>query len=42
MDLPNVVSSVEWQAALDDPDGRQGDAYTWWRRHDQYPAEVVR
>ena len=42
MDLPNVVSPVEWQAALDDPDGRrQGGAYTWWR-HAQCPAEVVR
>jgi predicted dithiol-disulfide oxidoreductase (DUF899 family) len=40
LDLTPLGRQEEWE---DSPPGRtQTDAYTWWRRHDEYPAEVVR
>jgi predicted dithiol-disulfide oxidoreductase (DUF899 family) len=40
LDLTPLGRQEAWE---DTPPGRrQGDAYTWWRRHDEYPVEVTR
>jgi predicted dithiol-disulfide oxidoreductase (DUF899 family) len=40
LDLTPLGRQEAWE---DTPPGRpQTEAYTWWRRHDEYPAEVVR
>jgi predicted dithiol-disulfide oxidoreductase (DUF899 family) len=40
LDLTPLGRQETWE---DTPPGRpQGDAYTWWRRHDEYQAEVKR
>jgi predicted dithiol-disulfide oxidoreductase (DUF899 family) len=40
LDLTPLGRQEAWE---DTPPGRpQGDAYTWWRRHDEYPMEVTR
>jgi predicted dithiol-disulfide oxidoreductase (DUF899 family) len=40
LDLTPLGRQEAWE---DTPPGRpQGEAYTWWRRHDEYPAEVMR
>jgi predicted dithiol-disulfide oxidoreductase (DUF899 family) len=40
LDLTPLGRQEEWE---DTPPGRRrAEAYTWWRRHDEYPTEVVR
>jgi predicted dithiol-disulfide oxidoreductase (DUF899 family) len=40
LDLTPLGRQEAWE---DTPPGRpQGDTYTWWRRHDEYPSEVTR
>jgi predicted dithiol-disulfide oxidoreductase (DUF899 family) len=40
LDLTPLGRQETWE---DTPPGRpQGEAYTWWRRHDEYPVEVTR
>ena len=40
LDLTPLGRQETWE---DTPPGRpQGDPYTWWRRHDEYPVEVTR
>ena len=40
LDLTPLGRQETWE---DSPPGRpQGDTYTWWRRHDEYPVEVTR
>jgi predicted dithiol-disulfide oxidoreductase (DUF899 family) len=40
LDLTPFGRQEEWE---DTPPGRpQGDAYAWWRRHDEYPADELR
>jgi predicted dithiol-disulfide oxidoreductase (DUF899 family) len=40
LDLTPLGRQERWE---DTPPGRrQSEAYTWWRRHDEYPADVIR
>jgi predicted dithiol-disulfide oxidoreductase (DUF899 family) len=40
LDLTPLGRQETWE---DTPPGRpQGDPYTWWRRHDEYPVDVTR
>jgi len=44
MNLPQVVSTAEWEAArvgllVKEKEATQTPRYEWWRRHDEYEEE---